>query len=128
MKTIPLVDAPAVIRDHLKAVNNLDLDAILATFSEDAYVNDNHREIRGPGALRAFFAKEFVGDSVSIEPVEVVEHYGDIIVRGRYDGTYDKTNLPEVLIMSNYFTVRGGRIVALAVIFNQPSPYDDPGG
>jgi limonene-1,2-epoxide hydrolase len=128
MKTISLAEAPSVIRDHLRAVNGLDLDAILATFSEDAYVNDNRREIRGPDALRAFFAREFVGDSVSIEPVEVIEHHGDIIVRGRYDGTYDKTNLPEVLVMSSYFTLRDGRIVALAVIFNQPSPYGEPAG
>jgi hypothetical protein len=127
MKTISLAEAPAVIREHFKAVNDLDLDAILATFSEDAYVNDNRREIRGPAALRAFFAKEFVGDSVSVEPVEVVEHHGDVIVRGRYDGTYDKTTLPEVLVMSNYFALRDGQIVALAVIFNQPSPYGEPG-
>ena len=59
------------------------------------------------------------------DPVEVLEHHGDIIVRGRYEGTYDKTNLPAVLIMSNYFAVRDGRIVSLAIIFNRPSPYDD---
>jgi hypothetical protein len=46
------------------------------------------------------------------------------IVRGRYDGTYDKTNLPGELIMSNYFAVRDGKIVSLAVIRNQPSEYD----
>jgi hypothetical protein len=42
-------------------------------------------------------------------------------VRGRYDGTYDKTNLPDELILSNYFSVRDGRIVGLVVIFNQPA-------
>ena len=41
----------------------------------------------------------------------------------RYDGTYDKTNLPDELVLSNYFSVRDGKIVSLAVIFNQPSPY-----
>ncbi|MCI2421993.1 nuclear transport factor 2 family protein [Saccharopolyspora sp. K220] len=125
MKTITLAEAPQVVRDHLKAINALDLDAIVAVFPDDAYVNDNSREIRGKEAVRAFFAKEFVGDSVSIEPVEVIEHYGDVIIRGRYDGTYDKTNLPEVLIMSNYLTIRDDQIVAEAIIFNQPSPYNE---
>jgi hypothetical protein len=55
---------------------------------------------------------------------EVVDHYGDTIVRARYDGAYDKTNLPDELVMSNYFSVRDGKIVSLAVIFNQPSPYE----
>ncbi|MBM9510139.1 nuclear transport factor 2 family protein [Actinacidiphila acididurans] len=128
MKTITLAEAPDVVARHIKAINDFDLDAIMATFTDDAYVNDNSREIRGTAAIRAFMAKEFVGDSVTVEPVEVLDHHGDIIVRGRFDGTYDKTSLPEVLIMSTYFSVRDGRIVSLAVIFNQPSPYDQDAG
>jgi hypothetical protein len=58
-----------------------------------------------------------------MEVREVIDHYGDIIVRCRYDGTYDKTNLPEELIMTSYFTIRDGKITSLMVIFNQPSPY-----
>jgi hypothetical protein len=57
-----------------------------------------------------------------MEPLEVVDHYGETIVRSRYDGTYDKTNLPAELVMSDYFTVRDGKIVSLKVIRNQPSP------
>jgi hypothetical protein len=41
-------------------------------------------------------------------------------VRARYDGEYDKTNLPGELIMTNYFTVRDGKIVSLFVIRNTP--------
>ena len=52
-----------------------------------------------------------------------MDHYGDAIVRAAYDGDYDKTNLPDPLIMTNYFGVRDGRIVSLAVIRNTPSPY-----
>jgi len=123
MKTIILAEAPAVVGEHLQAVNAFDLDGIVATFTQDAYVNDNSREIRGIEAIRAFMAKEFVGDSVTVEPVEVLDHYGDIILRGRYDGTYDKTNLPDELIMTSYFAIRDDKIASLAVIFNQPSPY-----
>jgi hypothetical protein len=32
--------------------------------------------------------------------------------------------MPDELIMSNYFAVRDGEIVSLAVIRNQPSEYD----
>jgi ketosteroid isomerase-like protein len=114
---------PAVITEHLAAVNARDLDAIMATFAPDAYVNDNHREIWGAEAIGRFMAKEFVGDHVSMEVREVIEHHGDIIVRAKYDGTYDKTNLPEVLILTSYFGIRDGKIVSLTVLFNQPSPY-----
>ena len=123
MKTITLAEAPGVVREHLQAVNAFDVDGIVSTFTHDAYVNDNSREIRGIGAIRSFMTKEFVGDSVTVEPVEVLDHYGDIVVRGRYDGTYDKTNLPDELIMSSYFAIRDGKIVSLAIIRNQPAPY-----
>jgi limonene-1,2-epoxide hydrolase len=112
-----------VVADYIAAVNAFDTDAIVATFAEDAYVNDNRREINGVDAIRRFIAKEFVGDRVTMEVREVVDHYGDIIVRARFDGTYDKTNLPDELIMSSYFGVRDNKIVSLTVIFNQPSNY-----
>ena len=114
---------PAVVAEHIRAVNAYDLEAIVATFADDAYVNDNRREIWGIEAIGKFMAKEFVGDSVTMEVREVIDHYGDTIVRARYDGTYDKTNLPEELVMSSYFSIRDGKIVSLAVIYNQPSPY-----
>jgi len=68
-------------------------------------------------------AKEMVGDHVTIDVTEVIDHHGDTIVRGRYDGDFDKTNLPGELILTNYFTVRDGKIVSLIVIRNTPASY-----
>src|SRR4029077_17408847 len=112
-----------VVAEHIAAVNAFDLDRIVATFTPDAYVNDNRREIWGANAIRAFMAKEFVGARAQSEVREVLDHYGDIIVRARYDGTYDKTNLPDELIMTSYFRICDDKITSLTVIFNQPSPY-----
>ena len=116
-------ELPAIVAEYIDAVNALDTDRIVAAFTPDAYINDNRREIWGTEAIRAFFAKEFVGDHVTMEVREVVDHYGDILVRARFDGTYDKTNLPDDFVMTSYFSVRDGKIVSLTVIFNQPSPY-----
>ncbi len=114
---------PAIVADHIAAVNDFDTDRIVATFAPDAYVNDNRRENWGTESIRAFMAKEFVGDRVTMEVVEVVDHYGDILVRARYDGTYDKSNLPDDFVMTSYFGIRDDKIISLTVIFNQPSPY-----
>ena len=107
----------------LPGVGPATAERIVATFASDAYVNDNRREIWGTEAIRAFVAKEFVGDHVTMEVREVIDHHGDIIVRARFDGTYDKSNLPDELVMTSYFGIRDGKIISLAVIFNQPSPY-----
>jgi len=118
-----LAALPPIVAEHINAVNAFDTERIVNTFVQDAYVNDNRREIWGTDAIRAFIAKEFVGDHVTMDVREVNDHYGDIIVRAKYDGTYDKTNLPDELIMTSYFGIREGKIISLAVIFNQPSPY-----
>ena len=112
-----------IVAEHIAAVNRFDTDAIMATFADDAYVNDAHREISGRDAIRRWVAKEMVGDKVTLDVQEVVEHHGDVIVRAVYDGDYDKAGLPDPLISA--FVVEGGdgKIVSLAVIRNTPSPY-----
>ena len=111
-----------VITEHIAAVNAFDADSIVATFAEDAFVNDARREFRGVDEIRAWVEREIVGDKVTIEVREVVDNYGDTIVRAAYDGEYDKTDLPAgELIMSNYFGVRDGKITSLIVIRNQPA-------
>ena len=117
------VSLPPVVAGHIDAVNAHDEDAIVATFADGALVNDAHREFWGSEAIRRWVAREMTGDQVTIDVTEVIDHHGDTIVRGRYDGTFDKTNLPEELILTNYVTVRDGKIVSLIVILNTPPAY-----
>jgi ketosteroid isomerase-like protein len=116
-------ELPPVVAEHFAAVNAFDTDRIVATFAPDAYVNDNRREIWGAAAIRKFMDTEIVADHVTMEVREVIDHYGDIIVRARWDGTYDKTGLPDPLVVTSYFALRDGKITSLAIIANQPSPY-----
>jgi hypothetical protein len=119
MQPTPLT---GVVADHITAINAHDLDAIVATFTADAYVNDNRREFNGREAIRRWLEREIVGDDVTIAVREVLDHHGDTIVRGVYDGSFDRTNLPAELILTNYFGVRDGRISSLVIVFNQPLP------
>jgi hypothetical protein len=113
-----------VLAEHIAAVNAFDEDAIVATFAADALVNDARREFRGIEAIRRWVAREMVGDKVTLQVTEVIDHYGDTIVRAKYDGEYDKTNLPPGdLIMTNYFTVRDDKIITLMIIRNTPATY-----
>jgi ketosteroid isomerase-like protein len=116
-------ELPPIVAEYIAAVNAFDTDRIVATFAPDAYVNDNRREIWGAESIRKFMDKEMVGDHVTMEVREVIEHYGDIIVRARWEGTYDKTGLPDELVVTSYFAIRDGKITSLAIVVNQPSPY-----
>jgi hypothetical protein len=110
-----------IVAQHVEAVNAQDEDAIVASFADDALVNDAHREFWGIDAIRRWVAKEMVGDKVTLDVTGVIEHYGETILRGRYDGEFDKTSLPDELILTNYFTVRDEKIVSLIVIRNTPA-------
>ena len=116
--SISTVKLDGVVAEYFAAVNALDEDAIVATFADDALVNDARREFWGEDAIRGWLRAEVVGDRIAVEPTEAFEHHGQTIVRGRYDGEYDKTNLPDELILTHYFTVRDGRIVTLIIIHN----------
>jgi hypothetical protein len=115
-----------VLAEYIAAVNAFDEDAIAATFADDALVNDVHREFWGREAIRRWAARELASDRVTVDVTEVLDHHGDTIVRGRYDGDYDKTNLPDELILTSYFTVRDGKIVTLITIPNTPASDNIP--
>jgi hypothetical protein len=112
-----------VIASHIAAINSFDLDAIMDTFADDALVNDAAREFWGRERIRAFVAKELVGDRVTLEPVEGVDNAGMWCVRCRYEGDYDKTGLPDPLILTNYFRVRDDKVVTLFIVHNTAPAY-----
>ena len=114
-------DLSGVLAEHVAAVNAFDLDAIMATFAPDALVNDARREFRGAAAIRRWAAKEMVGDRVTIDVTDVSATAGLVILRGRYDGDFDKSALPDELILTNYVTFTDGKIGSLIVIRTVPA-------
>src|SRR5580658_3941317 len=110
-----------IAAEYVRAVNAHETDAIVALFAPDAYVNDARREIHGTGSIRRWVTKEITGDNITMEVREVLQHHDETIVRSLYDGTFDRTNLPDELILTDYIRARDGKIVSLVVIRNQPS-------
>jgi ketosteroid isomerase-like protein len=111
-------DLPKPIADYFSATNALDLDALVATFAEDALVNDIRREFLGTEAIRDWARHESIGDKVTVEVIDVVHHYGDVIVSGQLEGDFDRTGLPDPVVLTYYFSVRDDRIVKLIIILN----------
>ena len=111
------------IATFVAAANRFDTDAVMDTFADDALVNDASREFWGRDHIRAWISKEMAGDHVTLDPIEVVDNDGLYAVRSTFDGDYDKTNLPDPLVMTNYFRLRDGKIVTLFVIKNREPAY-----
>jgi SnoaL-like domain len=113
---------PAPVAEFVRAANAFDLAAMTAVFADDALVNDIRREFGGRTAIRRWLEREIVGVKVTMDVTAVREHYGTTIAEVRVDGEYDKTGLPDPLILTYYFSVAGDRITQLIIISNQPTP------
>jgi hypothetical protein len=115
------VTVPKPVREYIEASNAFDGDRLIAAFADDALVNDARREFWGRDAIKRWLDKEVIGDKVTMDVTEIIEHYGAIVVAARMDGQFDKTNLPDELILTHYFTVHDGQIATLIIIRNELS-------
>ncbi len=113
---------PPPIERFVAAMNKFDGAALLEPFTDDALVNDNKREFWGKTAIKRFADRELIGDKVTMAVTDVRKHYGTVIVAAKIDGTYDKTNLPDPLILTFYFTLHGDKIATLFILLNTPAP------
>ena len=113
---------PAPVTTYIQATNDHDLEMFLASFSEDALVNDIQREFWGKAAIAKWAEREIFGAKVTMEVVDALDHYGDLIVTAKLDGNYDKSGLPDPLILTFYFTLRGDKITKVIILLNKPVP------
>ena len=105
---------PKPVEAYIRAINDRDADAFQSSFAFDAVVKDVGREIRGIAAIKEWADHEIFAAHVTLEVMEVVERDCQTIVTVKVDGTFDRTGLPNPLVMDHCFTIAGERIVALA--------------
>jgi hypothetical protein len=113
-------ELPRAVAEYVEASNAVDGNRLIAAFAQDAMVNDAHREFWGVEAIKRWSDREIIGDKVTMDVTGVVQHHGVVIVNALMDGEFDKTNLPDELILTHYFTVQDDRIVTLIIIRNTP--------
>jgi hypothetical protein len=110
---------PTLVAAYVEATNSFDLERLLATFADDALVNDQLRDYWGKSAIREWAERDIIGERLTMAVTEVVEHYGNFIVMANVDGNYDKRGLPDPLVLAFYFTPHGDQIVQLIILRNR---------
>jgi hypothetical protein len=110
---------PRVVADHVAAHNKPDPALLMATLAPDALVNDARREFVGHAAIRAWADKEIFGDHVTMEVQRAYEHHDDVIVHARIEGDFDRTNLPDPVILTYYFSLRDNLITQVVILLNK---------
>jgi len=108
--TTPL---PRTVAAYIRAINDHDAAAFIALFRDRAVVNDVGREFRGSAAIKAWSDREIFEAQVTLEVIDVADRDGETVVTAKVDGTFDRTGLPDLLILNHHITVEGDKIVGL---------------
>jgi SnoaL-like domain len=107
---------PPLLATYVEATNSFDLSGLLATFADDALVNDQLRDHWGRAEIREWAKRDIVGKKLTLDVTDVIEHYGNFVVTAKADGHFDKRGLPNPFVLALYFTVKENRIVQLMIL------------
>jgi hypothetical protein len=110
---------PAPVAAYIAATNAFDIDAMMATFAENALVNDHREEFLTLDAIRNWASREIVGDRVTMRVTSATTRGDSAAVNAIIDGNFDKTGLPDPVILTFYFSVSGARIAQLVIVMNK---------
>jgi hypothetical protein len=72
------------------------------------------REFRGAAAIKEWSNREIFDVNVTLDVIDVAERNGETVVTVKVDGTFDKTGLPDPLLLNHYFTLDGDKIAAFS--------------
>ena len=113
------VALPPLVAVYVEATNSFDLERLMATFAEDALVNDQLWDYWGRPAIREWAKRDIVGERLTMNVTKVISHYGNFIVTANVDGNYDKRGLPDPLVLAFYFSTQSDLIVQLIILRNR---------
>jgi len=108
------ITMPQPIAMFVRAINDHDADAFLSTFTNDAVVTDVAREFRGAAAIKEWSDREIFDVNVTVDVLEVADRDGQTVITAKVDGAFDKTGLPDPLLLQQRFTLNGGKVAAFS--------------
>src|ERR1700722_955297 len=65
--SMTISDLPAPVAAYIASTNASDIEALLATFSDDALVNDHRNEFADQDAIRNWAQREIIDDRVTMQ-------------------------------------------------------------
>jgi len=98
---------------YVQSINAHNRAAFNGLFATGAIVNDVGREYRGPAAIKAWSDREVFDAQVTLEVLDVADHDGETVITTKVDGNFDRTGLPDPVIINHHLRAEGGEIIAL---------------
>lgn len=106
---------PANVARYVDSINAHDVDEFTSCFREDAQVSDAGRSFEGRSAIEHWFRTDVLAPLVTLEVLDVSEEREVMIVVAKVDGNFDRTGLPDPLILVHEFELVEDRIGRLSI-------------
>ena len=104
---------PGPAAGYVRTTNGKDPAGFIALFAEDAVVDDGGRIIRGREAIRAWAASDIFAADVTFDALGATGDETEATITAKVNGTFDRTGLPDPLIMTFQFAALSGEITKL---------------
>jgi len=98
---------------YVRATNTHDASAFVALFADDAVVDDGGRFFLGREAIRAWSQSDIFDVNVTLEVLGVSDSNGSTTIFTKVDGTFDRTGLPDPVVISQCLETADEEIVRL---------------
>jgi len=99
--------------DYVRSINDQDAARFIALFADDAVADDAGREFRGRDEIKAWSDREIFGARVTLEVLDVADRGAEAVVTTKVDGNFDRTGLPDPVVINHHITADGNKIVRL---------------
>lgn len=103
----PVTDA------YLRSVNSHDAAAYQVLFADDAVVIDAGREFVGIEAIRKWSESDIFAPLVTLEVLDETEQDGEAVITTKVDGNFDRTGLPDPVVIVHRLSIKDGKITRL---------------
>ena len=98
---------------YVRTINGKDPDGFIALFAEGAVIDDAARIIRGREEIRKWAASDIFGANVTLTALDTRGDENDATITAKVDGTFDRTGLPDPLVMTFNVVALEGKITKL---------------
>ena len=98
---------------YVASINRHDRDAFNALFADGAAVDDGGRQFCGQAEIADWSQTDIFDAHVTLDVIAVKERDGQTVLTTRVDGNFDRTGLPDPVIIDQHIAIRDGKIVSL---------------
>ncbi|MFW2490007.1 nuclear transport factor 2 family protein [Clostridium chromiireducens] len=105
------------IETYFNTSNNPDPKKFISIFAEDAIVIDEGQEYVGLDKIQEWSTHHHFAAKLELEIINVIEKNLITVVTAKVDGDFDKTGLPDPLLLDFHFTILKGMVAELEILF-----------